>query len=825
MSMIFLTLSCVIGLLGSFTTAAAAEPNAHVTVHADQPGMKISPLLYGIFFEEINRAGEGGLYAEMLQNRSFEDAATPIGWTLLKSPGDEAAIALDTSRPLNANNPTCLKLSITKAAGRVGICNEGFKGACYGSHDQPGKLAGRFREAADAQTSGLFVEKDKEYVFSMYVRGDDSRGPVTVTIEKADGTPLAQGMIAGIGSDWKKFELLLTAAGTDTNARLVIRTSAPGTLCFDMVSLFPKDSFHHRPNGMRKDLAQMIADMHPAFIRFPGGCFVEGDRMAEAFRWKKTIGDVAQRPGHYNLWGYRSNDGLGYHEYLQFCEDVGAEPLFVINCGMAHKDHVPMDKMDEYVQDALDAVEYANGPPDSKWGARRAKAGHPAPFHLGLMEIGNENGGPLYHERYALFYEALKKRYPELRLVACLWKGMPTNRPVEILDEHYYDTPEFFFAHSGQYESYDRAGHKVYVGEYAVTQGAGSGNLIAAVGEAAFMTGLERNGDVVAMASYAPLLVDPHWKRWNPNAIVFDSARAYGTPSYHVQAMFAAHRADRALPATVEVKDAPRSGMIGVGTWLTQAEFKDIRVTKDGETLFASDFGRGLKGWKVAGGQWAARDGALCQSGDGDGVRALAGGIDWTDYTLTLKARKTGGAEGFLILFTNQNSQEKYWWNIGGWGNTRHALEGAGLPEAGVKGRIETGRWYDIKVALSAGKDGHGPQINCYLDNRLIHSVRRKTAPTLFATAGLSAAGDELILKVVNGGKAMATQVSLKGLKQVESKAQAIELTGDSPADENSFESPARVAPQHEVVEGVGPEFQHVFPACSVTILRLKLAR
>ncbi len=291
-------------------------------------------------------------------------------------------------------------------------------------------------------------------------------------------------------------------------------------------------------------------------------------------------------------------------------------------------------------------------------GALRAKAGHPAPFNLKMMEIGNENGGPLYRERYALFYDAIKKQYPQMRLVVNNWNGMPRNRPVEILDEHYYNTPDFFFDRTGQYDNYDRTKHQVYVGEYAVTQGAGTGNLIAAVGEAAFMTGMERNGDVVAMASYAPLFVQPAWKTWNPNAIVFDSARTYGTPSYYVQAMFAANRAARAVPVDVEVKEPPRSGMIGVGTWRTQAEFKDVKVSRSGSTLFASDFSRGMEGWNVAGGQWVVRDGALCQVGSGEGVRALAGNADWNDCTLTLKARKTGGAEGFLILFTNQSTRK-----------------------------------------------------------------------------------------------------------------------------------------------------------------------
>jgi alpha-L-arabinofuranosidase len=803
----------LLGLL--FRTVQAADPAAHITVQADKPGANISPLLYGIFFEEINRAGDGGLYAEMLQNRSFEDAPTPMGWSILNAEGDESSMELDRSRPLNANNRTCLKLDLGKS-GLVGISNQGFKGAPYGRRGEPRNRADEFWRAVATQKSGLFVEKGKDYRFSMYVRSDDFHGPIDVALVKGVAR-LAKESVTGIGSEWKKYEAVLTPTATETDAALWISAKAPGTLYFDMVSLTPVDTF--KGHATRKDLTQMLADMHPAFVRFPGGCYVEGERLAERFQWKKSIGDVAQRPGHYNLWGYYSNDGLGYHEYLQLCEDIGAEPLFVINCGMAHRDHVPMDQMDPYVQDALDAIEYANGAADSKWGSLRAKAGHPEPFHLRLMEIGNENGGPLYNERYPLFYDAIKKKYPDIKLVVPLWQGMPRSRPIDLLDEHYYNSPDFFLGRTHQYDSYDRDKYKVYVGEYAVTQGCGRGNLIAAVAEAAFMTGMERNGDVVAMSSYAPLFVNPAWRTWNPNAIVFDSSRVYGTPSYYVQAMFASNRADRAVETTIDASEkTARAGMIGVGTWRTQAEFKDIRVTHDGKTLLASDFSKGMDGWKTAGGDWKVRDGALQQLSSGEGVKALAGDPTWTDYTLTLKARKISGNEGFLILFSNESTDDKYWWNLGGWVNARHNLEGAGLPDSAVNGNIETGRWYDIKVEVN------GQHVTCSLDGKVIHRVTRSAIASAAATAGLTAKGDELILKVVNGGKkALDTQVSLRGLPEVKSTAQVISLTGGGPSEENSFADPRSVVPVEQSIDGIGPEFRHTFPAYSVSIFRLKV--
>jgi alpha-L-arabinofuranosidase len=323
------------------------------------------------------------------------------------------------------------------------------------------------------------------------------------------------------------------------------------------------------------------------------------------------------------------------------------------------------------------------------------------------------NGGPVYNERYALFHDALKARYPEVELVADDWGGTPASRPFDLVDMHMYADPSTFLRQSRRFDDFDRQGPKVYFGEYAVTSEAGTGNAQAALAEAAFMTGLERNGDAVAMSSYAPLLSRPNWKTWNPNAIVFDSSRIYGTPSYHVQAMFGANRADRLLPVEVTAPPAkvetPR-GRVGVGTWNTRAEYKEIKVTKDGQTLYASDFSKGAEGWTFVRGEWKAADGVLRQTKEEEGDTAFVGDAGWSDYTVTLKARKLGGREGFLVSFQSQDANTKSWWNLGGWGNTQHGLELPGMGIERVTGRIETGRWYDIKIEL------RGPTVKCYLD-------------------------------------------------------------------------------------------------------------
>ena len=677
---------------------------------------------------------------------------------------------------------------------------------------------------ANAGYWGIALNRDAVYELSLYARcGDGFGGPLRATLEGADGSVFAEALIEGLTDDWKRFNASLPSKGTDPRARLVIGASRAGTVWLDVVSLFPKKTWKDRPNGLRPDLAQMLADLKPSFVRFPGGCWVEGDTLEFALRWKTTIGDIAERRTQYNLWQYTSTNGLGFHEYLQMCEDLGSEPLFVINCGMSHRQNVPMDRMAEWVQDALDAIEYANGPADSPWGSRRAKNGHPAPFNLKYIEIGNENGGPAYQERYALFHDAIKARYPDMKIIA----DVPTEkRPADIVDEHYYSSPEFFIANAAKYDAYDRKGPKIYVGEYAVTQNAGQGNLRAALAEAAFMTGIERNADIVIMASYAPLFANVNYKKWNPDLICFDNARVYGTPSYYVQKMFSEHRADGVVPITLDAPEPtrpePRRGAVGVGTWNTQAEFKDIKVARGNAALLASDVRNGLAGWSRFRGDWRVQDGALRQMEPAEDRRAIAGDPTWCDYTYTLKARKLGGAEGFLIMFQVRDDQNWLWWNLGGWGNVKHAVErceGGGKSILGneVPGKIETGRWYDIRIELN------GLNITCYLDGKRIHDVSHPPIRPLHAVAGRVNSSGELILKVVNvSNTTCETQIELRGAKEVQPTGRAIILTSASPDDENSLAEPMKVAPVARTIDNAAANFPYVFPANSLTVLWMK---
>jgi len=774
--------------------ACFAAPNASITVDAQNPTHKVSPMLWGIFFEDINLSADGGIYAELVRNRSFEDSDKPEHWSTIGSGSAKVEISVDNSLPISPKNPRSLKVTIQDTGtARAGVANNGYW--------------------------GMALKKGDSYDLSLWARGSDGfTGPLTVTLESTDSIVYAKETINRLTPEWKRYQLKFTSTATDPRARLVISTTKTGTFWLDMVSLFPKKTWKNRPNGLRPDLFEMLLALKPSFVRFPGGCWVEGNTMKEAYRWKETIGDISERRTQYNIWHYYATHGLGFHEYLLMCEDLGAEPLFVINCGMSHRENVPLDKMDEYVQDALDAIEYCNGPVTSKWGALRAAAGHPAPFNLKYMEIGNENGGRAYHERWPLFYKAIKAKYPEIQLIANVWGGYPTNIMPEIIDEHYYSNPEFFINRANMYDKYNRNGPKVYVGEYAVTQDCGQGNLRGAIGEAAFMTGMERNSDIVYMASYAPLFVNVNHRRWNPNLINFDSSRVYGIPSYYVQKLFSEYRGEEVLPITVESPFSAvqaKGGAVGVGTWMTEAEFKDIKVTRNGETLLAPDL-KTTQGWRLHGGQWQAENGVLRQTSRAENVRAIIGDKKWTNYTFSLKARKLAGNEGFLILFAVQNDNAKSWWNIGGWGNQRHAIEMGGIIGNEVPGKIETGRWYDIRVELQ------GSRIKCYLDGQLLHDVEAPTPKALYASATRDNTKRELILKVVNVSyEPVGALIKLNGAA-VAGTGEAIVLTSDDAADENSLENPTKVAPRSSPIKPGSGEFQHTFPPNSLTVLRLK---
>lgn len=539
-------------------TAHAQTTTVTVTTSA---GKAISPDLVGIFFEDLNYAADGGLYAELVQNRSFDYSAAEqkdwnslTAWRLVQRDGAQGSVAVETASPLNAVNSSYAVLTVEKRGAGIGLQNDGF--------------------------DGIPVKAGNTYAFSLFARQLAGTGaPLTVRLESKTGALLAEATLPAPGTDWKKASATLQPKETDNEARLVVLASAPGRLALDMVSLFPEKTFHNRPNGLRPDLAQTVADLHPKFMRFPGGCLVHGDGLANIYNWKETIGPVEQRKAQPNIWRYHQSKGLGYFEYFQFCEDIGAKPLPVVAAGVCcqnsnHKrgtgqEGLPLAEMPAYVQDVLDLIEWANGPATSTWGAKRAAAGHPEPFHLQYLGVGNEDHiTPVFKERFKMIYDAVKAKHPEITVIGTVgpssdgddfvngWKIADELR-VPVVDEHYYKRTQWFWDNLTRYDSYDRSKSKVYLGEYAAHDDKRRNTLRSALAEAAHLTSLERNADVVPLASYAPLLARRGHTQWSPDMIYFTGTEVFTTINYHVQQLFSLNSGDTYLPTAV---NAPAPG-------------------------------------------------------------------------------------------------------------------------------------------------------------------------------------------------------------------------------------------------------------------------
>jgi alpha-L-arabinofuranosidase len=786
-----------------------AQAVSTVDVTLDEPGLAISSNLFGIFFEEISSAGDGGIYAELIRNRSFEDTTnSPAFWSFAQSGSAAGYMALDRSQPMSAINVQALALTMTSGTGTVGVANSGYW--------------------------GVPVRVGSAYDLSFYARGN--LGAITASLERADGGRVYdQKSVDGITAGWQRFAVTLSPDTTDANARLVLRVSQPGTVVLDFVSLFPQATFHGRTNGLRPDLLGKLADLRPAFMRFPGGSFVDGMDLANAYHWKPTCGFLPDRPGRTNYWRYMVSNGLGYHEYLQMCEDLGAQPLFNANAGMdVNQNAVPPDQLGPWVQEVLDAIEYANGETNTVYGQQRALNGHPASFNLRYVEIGNENGGVDYANNYALFYDAIKAKYPEVHVIACAWGSYPTSRPVEIADEHYYGSAGVILSYANRFDTYNRNGPKIFVGEYAVAYSWGAGfpaTLKNALAEAVFMAGMERNSDIVSLSCYAPLFANVNNINWSPNLIYFDAFRAYGTPSYHVQKLFAENRADWVLPASVSntntATNSTMSGGIGVGAWTTSVQYSNVVVTSNGITLYESDFAGGSGGWTINNGNWLAHDGVFEQSNAAQSdCRATTGNPAWANYTVSLKARKLGGSEGFLVLFNCQDSQNWTWWNVGGWGNSMAGIEQVVGGNRSTYARVSlppivTNQWYDIRVVLD------GQHIRCYLGTNAVQAatnlVQDVAYPSgLYVTATQSKSEGATIIKAVNPyGTDVEATFRLTGAQSVGETATLITLTSPSSADLNSLDQPTFVSPVTNTVAAGSTNFSLHLPAYSFNILRL----
>jgi alpha-L-arabinofuranosidase len=575
---------CVLGL--GFIVPNTIAQTTKLTLDLTKPGATVSPMLYGLMTEEINHSYDGGLYAELIRNRIFKDNPTrPEAWSLVNEDtvNSKASMKLiaasqdnvpfdERRNAINGALQTCLRLTVEKAGGRVGVANEGYWGI-------PVKPSTTYKASFYLKGTGSFQPPRRPGAQTVQPAGpvieDNTAGPITVTIESNDGkTVYATGTVNLAKSQfWKKYEIALTTAANvkpTTDARFVISTNRTGLYYFNLVSLFPP-TFKNRPNGNRPDLMKMMVDMKPKFLRFPGGNFLEGPLITDAFPWKETLGAIENRPGHRGSWGYRPSDGMGLLEFLLWCEDVGAEPLLAVYAGYSlngdHVDAGPLLK--PYVDDALDEIEYVIGDAKTYWGAKRVADGHPAPFKVKYIEVGNEDWfdrSGSYDGRFTQFREAIEKKYPQLTCISSIADAQYPNLKVtsgkrpQVVDEHYYRNSWAMWENASQYDNYDRKGQKIFVGEWATREGAPTTNLNAALGDAAWMTGMERNSDIVIMSCYAPLFVNvntatataPKAWQWDSDLIGYNALNSYGSPSYHVQKMFSQYLGDKIVPTTAE---------------------------------------------------------------------------------------------------------------------------------------------------------------------------------------------------------------------------------------------------------------------------------
>lgn len=533
-----------------------AQAGNVITVKAGQVKANIKPTMYGIFFEDINFGADGGLYAELVKNRSFEFYNPLMGWTELKQNAGNSKVFFVNVAGKSPKNTRYAHISVDAANGAYGFANEGYR--------------------------GMGVKQNAKYNFSLLAR-NGGQGNVTMRVEliSSKGAKLGEATLKGFTDDWAKHNVSFTSSGSDEKAHLNVLFTGTGIIDVDMLSLFPEDTWKNRKNGLRADLVQKLADLKPGFLRFPGGCIVEGHELDTRYKWKETVGPLENRTPVINRWNtefkhritsdYFQSFGLGFFEYFQLAEDIGAEPLPILNCGMACQfnsaEVAPLDQLDPYIKDALDLIEFANGSVDSTWGKLRAQMGHPEPFHLKLLGIGNEQWDTQYIERYKEFAKVLKQKYPDVQLVSAAgpspngtlfdyaWKELKALN-ADIIDEHYYANPEWFLKNAKRYDNYNRQGPKVFAGEYAA-QSVSTGSpenrntWRCALAEAAFMTGLERNADVVNMASYAPLFAHVEGWQWTPDLIWFDNLRSYGTPNYYVQKLYSNNKGTVEVPISL----------------------------------------------------------------------------------------------------------------------------------------------------------------------------------------------------------------------------------------------------------------------------------
>ncbi|QIA07679.1 alpha-L-arabinofuranosidase C-terminal domain-containing protein [Draconibacterium halophilum] len=537
-------LKAIIFLLAIWSQSLFAQKNFEVDVN--NIGATVQPDMYGVFFEDINFGADGGLYAELIKNRSFEFHQPFVGWLPFGN------VEVKNEDPCFDRNPNYVRLNETGLRRGTGLENEGFR--------------------------RIGLKKNDTYRFSFYARSlDGDEKNFAIELVSSNDNIIGRGKILVSGNNWEKYQCIIKSNATDAKGKVRVVLRSAGKVDLDHISLFPTETWRNRENGLRKDLAEALYDLNPGVFRFPGGCIIEGNTLETRYQWKNSVGPVENRPLNENRWNYTfkhrffpdyyQSYGMGFYEYFLLSEDLGAEPLPVISCGLAcqyeSEECVPVGDLQPYIDDAVHLIEFANGPVDSEWGKVRAEMGHPEPFNLKYLAIGNEQWGEGYVERLIPFMEVLREKYPEIKIIGTsgpapdgenfdyLWPKM-TELEVDLVDEHYYRSPEWFLANAARYDTYDRNGPKVFAGEFASHHKTRDNNLRAAISEAAFMTGLERNADIVQLATYAPLFAHYDAWQWKPDMIWFDNLQVVRTPNYYVQQMYAHNTGTNVLTITAD---------------------------------------------------------------------------------------------------------------------------------------------------------------------------------------------------------------------------------------------------------------------------------
>lgn len=770
--------------------------------------------LYGLFFEDINHAADGGLYAELIQNRSFEfceidrkDYHALTAWE--KSEGIVWEVR-DIS-PLNDENTHYLHVEA-----------------------RPGGFVRNL-----GYNSGIYVEAGKKYDFSVYARLADDSGSkeVQISVMTDAGEIHARESFSICGGQWRKYQIVLEASKTTWEGRLVLAFLEEGTYELDMVSLFPQDTFHGRPGGLRRDIAEALEQMHPRFLRFPGGCLVHDGALDDKarnsmYRWKRTIGKVEERPAWRNNWGYNQTLGLGYYEYFCFCEDIGAKPLPVLPGGFnPHKgEGVSLSEIEPWVQDALDLIEFANGGTDTKWGALRKELGHERPFHLEYIGIGNEEIGEGFFERYPYFHRAIREKYPEIKIINTAgpfatgegydagWASARENDS-DLVDEHYYSSPEWFLANMHHYEDYDDKGPKIFLGEYA----SWGNTYYNALVEAAYMTHLERS-KAVALACYAPMLCNVDYVNWKPDMLLFDNHRILKTPNYYVQKLFMCHQGSQAVrfemrgfeEAVSLVEDTDITGQITVEGNQVEGLIWDVRIQEfgRGQKTEAGDIAVLEDGIQKSGRERNAEAGDIAIKEDGQ-IHLLAD-VQSGHYKLSFRFRRTKGRKGLKICFGRKDKDNTLLWEFGGWDNWDCNITSI----CNGRGSTISHRIFHVEekeYALELEVDGRHivTKVNGEVYNDTIQGVPQ--LEDLYATASTEASGKKTYLKAVNlTGEEKEVEILLEG-KERNSAAVSV-LRDRALTAVNTFEEPDCVAPVEEVWPVHGNRLVYTFAPHSVTV-------